>query len=74
MNRGKSYTLIDAIDNSAGLRHYYLFKGSNRTKILTEFSKGLISKLPKRPSVIIMDNLPIHYAHAVKDLFKSSNT
>lgn len=42
--------------------------------MFTEFAKGLISKLPKRSSVIILDNLPIHHAHAVRDLFKESHS
>ena len=65
-------SLIGAIDNNVGLRHYYLFKGSNNTDKFLEFSRGLIAKIQHQASSIVMDNLSMHHSHAVRDLFRET--
>lgn len=58
--RGLSVTVIAAIDENMGLRHYYIFSGSNNTKRFTHFLKRLVDECKALYSVVIMDNLNIH--------------
>ena len=59
-NRGKSITVIGAIDDVVGLRHYYVFIGSNNTDRFVHFLKRLVDEFVGSGAVVVMDNLSIH--------------
>jgi len=68
--RGKSISLIGAMDNRVGLVHYMIFEGSNNR--FKEFMEGLIAKLANKSAMIILDNLPIHKSQRVIELAKGT--
>lgn len=61
--------MIAGISEIYGLVHFSIFPGSNKTNTFMAFIEGLKSKAHK-PSLVIMDNLSVHHAKALKSLFK----
>lgn len=62
-------TVIAAIDEVKGLRHYYIFKGSNNTDRFVHFMDRLLNEIHSLYAVVVMDNLNIHKTHRVKEIF-----
>ncbi len=58
--RGKSITVIGAIDRNAGLRHFKIIRESNNTVEFLDFVKVLCGKLDSEDAVLVWDNLAIH--------------
>ena len=68
--RGKSITVLGAIDKEAGLRHYMVVAESNRTAIFVRFLYELCKKLKGSDAVLVLDNLSIHKTNDVKILLQ----
>lgn len=66
-HRGKSITLIGCIDNIVGMRYFELFTGSNNSKTFMLYIKNLIKHIGT-PSLIVLDNLPVHKSKSVTEL------
>ncbi len=69
-NRGSSLTLIAALGRN-GLVHFELIWGGNYTTVYYEFIKRLCAKR-QTPTVLVMDNLPIHKTKIVKKFVEST--
>lgn len=68
--RGKSISVIGAIDTWKGLTHYSIFEGSNSKITFKTFLEGLIGAIDKDTCTIVLDNLPIHHSKMVEELVK----
>lgn len=67
-SRGKSFTLIAAIDSRAGMRYYESFEGSNNNVRFKDFFEGLLAELAGAQATIVLDNLRMHKSIAIKEL------
>lgn len=67
-NRGSSITLIGAISSKRGLVYFEVFSGSNNSTTFSGFIARLRHRTPGK-AIVIMDNLSIHKAKIVSDLF-----
>ena len=70
--RGKSITLIGALSSRRGLVHYSIFEGSNNAETFLDFLQRLKLKCRNDPAVIVQDNLSVHRAGAVMQLYDAT--
>lgn len=68
-SRGSSLTLIGALSEARGLIHFEIVHGSNNAETFEHFVIGLKSKVEKPKTFVVLDNLSVHKAKAVKRHF-----
>jgi len=61
-SRGPSITVIGGISEKRGLVHYHIIAESNNTQHFETFLAGLKKKCKGRKTLLILDNLRIHYS------------
>ena len=67
--RGPSITVIGGISEKRGLVHYHIIAESNNTEHFQDFLAGLKKKCEGRKTLLILDNLKIHYAKKLNPLY-----
>ena len=67
--RGPSITVIGAISHERGLIHSEVFKENNTKELFLNFMIGLKEKCQGRRVVVVMDNLRIHHAKVLNDVY-----
>lgn len=67
--RGSSITIIGAISEQRGLICYDLVMGTNNTQSFEHFIIKLKGMAQARKTIVVMDNLSVHKAKAVKRHF-----
>ena len=70
--RGPSITVIGAISEERGLVHSYITKENNDKMQFQHFLIGLKNKCKDRRVVLVLDNLPIHHAKLLNDVYDSN--
>jgi transposase len=71
-SRGPSITVIGGISERRGLVHYHIIAESNNTEHFQDFLAGLKKKCEGRRTLLILDNLKIHYAKRLNPLYDQS--
>lgn len=66
--RGKSVSVIGAIDSFKGLLHYYIFEGSNNSNRFSHFLNGFLPYLDESKHYLVLDNLSIHRSKKIQDI------
>ena len=69
--RGKSMTVIGAISKDRGLVHYEIVVGSNNADTFSKFLTDLRWKCRARKSVVVLDNLTVHKASKVIEVYNA---
>lgn len=70
--RGPSMQVLGALSEKRGLIHFDVFIGSNNQDTFKLFIEGLRRKCAGCPTLVVMDNLSVHKAKIVVDLFIGS--
>lgn len=65
--------MIAGIDSVAGLRHYYIFEGSNNTERFLRFLSRMVENFEGLRGAIVLDNLSIHKTKRVRDVIDTRN-
>jgi len=65
-NRGKSISMLGAIDHQVGLRYISIFEGSNNAATFTQFLDGLHLKIGHLKATLVLDNLSVHHSKQVR--------
>ena len=68
-NRGPSITVIGGISEQRGLVHHHIISESNTAAHFEDFIVGLKRKSEGRRTLIVLDNLKIHYAKKNNHLY-----
>jgi transposase len=66
--RGRSITVIGALSEERGLFHCELITETNTAQTFSRFIAGLKQKC-RRPTMLVMDNLSVHKARSVMQLY-----
>ena len=67
--RGPSITVIGAISHERGLVHSEVFQENNNAELFQHFLLKLREKCAGRRVVIVMDNLRVHHAKILSDIY-----
>ena len=70
-SRGPSITVIGAISQQRGLVHFEVFDDSNDAQRFNHFLQGLKSQCRGKRVVVVLDNLKIHHAKMLNDVYDS---
>jgi transposase len=71
-NRGKSFTVIGAIDGQEGIRHYKIIQSTNNSDHFTEFLRELMQRVGGSKCTLVMDNLSVHHSKKVRSIMKEN--
>ncbi len=64
-------TVIGALDDRVGLRHYEVINQCTTADTFTVFLSNLIEKLHNQPATLVLDNLGVHHSKKVAALLKN---
>lgn len=64
-------TVIGALDDRVGLRHYDIVNQSNNSDTFIEFLSKLIIKLNDQPATLVLDNLGVHHSKKVQAFMRN---
>ena len=67
--RGPSITVIGAISQERGLIHSFIFKENNDATQFQHFLFGLKHKCRGKRVIVVLDNLRIHHAKMLNDVY-----
>lgn len=68
-NRGKSLTLIGAIEEQYGLMLYHIIQDTTNTSTFIPFIEALLKKLKNDKAIVVMDNLRVRKTKKVREVF-----
>lgn len=63
-------TVIGALDDRVGLRHYEIISHSNTGEAFGNFIHNLAKKLDGRIATLVLDNLRVHHSKKVTEVMK----